>query len=217
LLVSSAAFAGSVCSTATLAAYAAGSGCNIDDLSFSNFSLGNFNGGNLSASSVQVVPTTSEPGFTFLMQGPTAGSSINFAVLPTTRYVIVGLTEDISASFSPGAVENVCFGAGNGFNGFNAHGVPKCANEATATQVVTGYGEPSSASLSFPPASGLTVSTGFILNCSSSVSLTEQFSASPSPEPGTWMFLSTGLVGLGWLVRDARAKRRGQKHNRNLN
>jgi hypothetical protein len=191
------------CGTTSLDKLQASSGCTIGNLSFSNFLLGNFTGGSLKATDVQVTPTTLEPGFTFTITGPTTGTSISFLVATIDgTHSIEDLSSiispDFSTGFSTGAVENVCYGPGNNFTGLsNASGVPICTNGSLATQMVTGFGSGVTAStLAFSPLSGVALSTGFRIDGSSPVTLTEQVSVAPVSEPSSVLLLVAGLLGV---------------------
>jgi hypothetical protein len=194
------------CTTTTLASLETSGGCTIGDKTFFNFFLTEFNGVPVQASDVTVTPISSEPfGFTFSLQTPPSGGttflSIDFQVETT---VGANTIEDLElrtsgiSGASTGAVENVCIGPNNIINGFLPNNIPTCTLTPSGLRIVTGYGEGSSASVTFAPSSAVDLSTGFIFNNGNPISITEQILQ--VSEPSSLMLICIGLLAFGFIA-----------------
>lgn len=191
------------CVSTTLDQLESTGGCDIGDLVFTNFYISNVSGTSIAASDIEVAPITSgSAGFTFTMPNDSGEDVIGFLATNTNgANTIEDLSLAISSGFT-GAVENVCVGAGNNFNGPN--GIASCTNTSDTAQLTAGYGNPASTSTTFSPVSAVSTSDGFILTgTSSSVSLTEQLSETPAatPEPASLGFAIPGVALLACVLR----------------
>ncbi len=151
---------------------------------------------------MNVAPISSEPlGLTFSLETPagtgTTFLAINFLVSgPNTITDLEISTLGFSGS-ATGAVENACIGSGNTFNG---SGGCSLTPSAYTHSIVTGYGGGHSGSYTFSPVSAVDLSTGFIFDNGTPVSITEQISETPAtPLPAALPLFATGLGAMGLL------------------
>lgn len=194
------------CSTTTLASLGTNGGCTIGDKQFSNFILSNLGGTTVAASEVSVNPIGSEPfGFTFTLETPSSPGTtflvINFQVSNLSSLNTIEDLEINTTGFSGtnvGAVENACIGAGNLFTGLEVNNIPGCTLTTQAVPLRTGFGNPSSASFSFSPVSAVDLSTGFIIDNGTPITITEQISQ--TPEPSNVLLFGTGLLALAAMA-----------------
>ena len=200
---SSLAFANS-CTLASLA-FLEAQPCSIGNVSFTFIAP---NG--VDANSVLVAPITSgDPGFVFQiaeLAGQTSPiQSINFNVNALNGTQLNGLSANAGGGLQ-GAVENLCLGPGNGFNGFEPDGSVRCLDDANKEILTLGFGGSSGKSAALTPVGFAVTSTGFIANGSQGFAfLSEQFSVTqaptPTPEPSTLLLLSSGSLCLARTIR----------------